>query len=113
MKHTRNLWRQGTEMWRQARELDEIGKMLDEAALGRREVTMMQLKAAEIILRKTIPDLKQIEHTGSIDHRTVRELPDADLYTLIDKLRGEAGVADGGDGGGLSQASAAKPAGVH
>ena len=41
---------------------------LQKCALGEIEgVTREQIKAAEILLRKTLPDLKQVEHTGTVE----------------------------------------------
>ena len=40
---------------------------LQKGALGEIEVTREQIKAAEILLKKTLPDLKQIEHTGTVE----------------------------------------------
>ena len=40
--------------------LDRLGNH----AVGSIEMTQSQIKAAEILLRKTIPDLKAIEHSG-------------------------------------------------
>ena len=37
---------------------------LEEHALGKREMTPTQIKAAEILLKKCIPDWKSVEHTG-------------------------------------------------
>jgi hypothetical protein len=37
---------------------------LEKHTLGELDLTQTQLKAAEILLRKTIPDLKAVEHSG-------------------------------------------------
>ena len=41
---------------------------LKEHALGRIEMTATQLKAAEILLRKAVPDIKSVEHSGTVNH---------------------------------------------
>jgi hypothetical protein len=45
----------------------QIVNRLNAQALDKIKMTPMAVKAAEILLRKTIPDLKAIEHTGDID----------------------------------------------
>lgn len=44
-------------------------------ALGNLEMSATQVKAAEIVLRKVIPDMKSIEHSGEIRHRDVSDQP--------------------------------------
>jgi len=59
--------------WRDAIATTQIINRLNGFALGAGleprtkkpiEMTPAQIKAAEILLKKTLPDLKQIEHTG-------------------------------------------------
>jgi len=45
--------------------LEELGKVVFEE----REMTATQLRAAEILLNKTIPNLKAIEVAGKVDHK--------------------------------------------
>ncbi len=44
---------------------------LQEHAMGKRKMGPTQIRAAEILLRKTIPDLAQIEYTGEVTTRNV------------------------------------------
>lgn len=53
-----------SEEWRERIRSAGILQRLDKAAMGEIEITATQLKAAEIVLRKTIPDLARTEHTG-------------------------------------------------
>lgn len=36
-------------------------------AMGEIEMTPVQVKAAEALLRKSVPDLKAVEHSGSVE----------------------------------------------
>lgn len=70
--------------------------MLYETAVGQREMTATQLKAATEFLRKVVPDLKSVEHTGEMTHRHVTELTDAELIAIAAN-RG-AGIAAEAEG---------------
>lgn len=54
---------------------------LQQFALGRtfqgKPVNMSpaQVRAAEVLLRKLVPDLAQIEHTGEVNHNYVAQVP--------------------------------------
>lgn len=48
---------------------------LREHVLGRIEMTETQVAAARVLLKKVLPDIAQVEHTGEISHRYVVELP--------------------------------------
>lgn len=50
--------------WRERIRSGVILQRLEKAALGEVEISPASLKAAEIVLRKTIPDLARHEHTG-------------------------------------------------
>lgn len=50
--------------WRERIRVAGILQRLEKAAMGEGEVTPTQLKAAEIVLRKTLPDLARTEVTG-------------------------------------------------
>lgn len=50
--------------WRERIRSGVILQRLEKAALGEVEISPGSLKAAEIVLRKTIPDLARHEHTG-------------------------------------------------
>lgn len=53
-----------SEAWRERIRTAVILQRLERAALGETDVTATQLKAAEIVLRKTLPDLARTEVTG-------------------------------------------------
>ncbi len=51
--------------------LDRIQNALREHALGQREMTASQVKAAQVLMNKVMPDLKAIEHTGELQHQVM------------------------------------------
>ena len=46
----------------------KVIKLLNKQALGEAEMTAKQIQAAQILLRKTLPDLKvsEVEHSGNV-----------------------------------------------
>lgn len=53
-----------SEQWRERIRTAGILERLEKAAMGELEVSPAQLKAAEIVLRKTLPDLARTEVSG-------------------------------------------------
>jgi len=53
--------------WTDAIETTKLVRRLGDHAFNRIEMTQTQIQAARILLGKTIPDLKAIEHSGEID----------------------------------------------
>ena len=45
-----------------------LAKKLSDHVLGIVELSATQIKAAEILLKKSLPDLKQMEHIGNADN---------------------------------------------
>jgi hypothetical protein len=77
---------------------------LKDHALGAIEMSATQIKAAEILLRKAVPDLKSVEHSGTITRKAVSELSMQELDERIARLAArEAEPASG----------AAEPSPVH
>lgn len=68
-----------------------IAKRLRDHALGQNDMTTTQIKAAEIILRKAMPDLKAVEHSGEISH--AHQMSDAELDRRIAELSAQVGAA--------------------
>jgi len=58
------------EKWRERIQTGVLLDRLQKHALGEIEMTAAQVKSAEVVLRKTIPDLKAVEHSGGVDIRT-------------------------------------------
>jgi hypothetical protein len=50
--------------WREKLQVSAIFNRLNGCAMGTVEMTSAQLKAAELILRKVVPDLSRVESTG-------------------------------------------------
>lgn len=49
---------------------------LQDHVLGGCEMTSTQVRAAEIVLRKVLPDLSQADNTTEVTHRYVARLPE-------------------------------------
>lgn len=45
----------------------QLMKRLQSHAMGELELTATQIRAAEIVLKKTMPDLKSTEHSGEVE----------------------------------------------
>lgn len=56
-----------------------ILKCLIEHAVGKREMTQTQVSAGIALLRKVMPDLASVEHSGQIDTRRASEIADDQL----------------------------------
>ena len=73
-----------------ARERIEGGKLINrlaDHAEGVCEMSSTQIKAAEILLRKVVPDLKAVEHSGTLTTR-YEALTDEELNGVIaERLR--------------------------
>lgn len=68
----------------------QLMRRLRKHALGKCDMTVTQLKAAEILLRKVVPDVKHVEHTGTVNHVNY----DAAVLGLLNERRPEAGDAE-------------------
>lgn len=53
-----------TDAWREKIKVSAILNRLNNHALGDEEMTASQIQAAQILLKKTVPDLQSIAHTG-------------------------------------------------
>ncbi len=72
----------------------KLVQALEQHALGRREMSATRIKAAEVVLRKALPDLTAVEHSGFIETPPTRE----ELLARIAALHGRA-VGRAVDGG--------------
>ena len=66
-------------------------------AFGKLELSLTQLKATEILLRKTLPDLSAVEHSGEIIRRDITDKPlTADEWATqyADGVEASAGSAE-------------------
>lgn len=60
------------EKWREKIRASMLINRLRNHVLGRIEMSATQLRAAEILLRKAIPDLSAVEHTGEVTQWVMR-----------------------------------------
>lgn len=44
----------------------QLVKRLEDHALGLLDLTTTQIKAIEVLIRKTLPDLQSVEHSGGV-----------------------------------------------
>lgn len=65
------------EAWRAGVRVALIRNRLQKHFLGEIELSQTQLKAAEILLNRTVPTVASLEHKGEIAHRYVATLPQA------------------------------------
>lgn len=84
-KYMSTMFTNATDIWRKAVELDKLRERLQNHALGLIKMEATEIKAAEILLRKTIPDLKAIEHSGTVERRDAREYTDAELLAFLER----------------------------
>lgn len=69
---------------------------LHACAAGEIELTSAQLKSIEILLKKAVPDLRSIEHSGHIQHTHASQLTDEQLAHIA--AGGSLGTAATQDG---------------
>ena len=66
---------------RQRIRVSQLLNRLQKQAFGKLELTQGQQKAIEILLRKALPDLSQVAHTGFIERRP-EDFSDTDLVDI-------------------------------
>ena len=81
-----------------------IVKRLEKHILGKVEMTSTQVTAAMGLLRKTLPDLSAVEHSGEIVTKRPSEMTDDELLNRIAELRG----IDTSDGDAEAEKGSAK-----
>jgi hypothetical protein len=55
--------------WRKKIQVSQLVNRLRDHATGKVEMSATQVQAARILLAKTIPDMKAIEHSGEVEHK--------------------------------------------
>lgn len=76
-----NIRRWKPERVRQKIRASMLARRLQKFALGEKEqgaevkLSMAEIKAIEILLRKTVPDLTAVEHSGEVIQRDVTDKP--------------------------------------
>lgn len=73
-----------------------LGKRLQDHALGLLEKPMdaTQIRAAEILLKKAVPDLSAVEHSGVVE-RSASEMTRAELLAIVQSDGSQGTVAPG------------------
>jgi hypothetical protein len=87
MAARKNAWH--TDVVRRRIRASQLMRRLAKHALGKLDMTVTQIKAAEILLRKVVPDLKAVEHTGTVNHVNY----DAAVIGLLNERGTQAGDA--------------------
>jgi hypothetical protein len=64
--------------WREKIKVSNIVTRLNKCAQGEVEMTAQQIKAAEILLKKVLPDLKGIDMTAKVDGQVRLEITTLD-----------------------------------
>ena len=90
--------------WRDRIKLGELLARVEGHALGQNDMTATQLRAAEICLRKALPDLTSMDMSVTNADKPVAELADSDLQRIA--AAGSAGTVK-------AQERPQKPTGVH
>lgn len=63
--------------------IEDTVKQLQKCALGQINMTREQIKCAEILLKKALPDLREIEVKGEVNHKhTLEELVTGSMQPL-------------------------------
>lgn len=69
------LNRRHQEMVREKIRASQLINALENHVLGRRKMSSTQVTAALGLLRKIVPDMAMVEHTGEVEHQHVARLP--------------------------------------
>ena len=73
----------------------QIINRLTDHVLGTVEMSSTQVSAASILLKKTLPDLQAIDHTGTVEHESEHKRIQAESQAILDGITGRR---DNGDG---------------
>jgi hypothetical protein len=76
------LNRRHQDMVRDKIQATQLINRLEDHALGILELSQTQIKAIEILLKKTLPDLSAVEHTGDEENPVVVKGGLAPIYGL-------------------------------
>lgn len=68
--------------WRERIRIAEILLRVQEHALGQVDMKPTELRAAEVLLRKALPDLATVEHTGEVSVRSLTEMSREELLAI-------------------------------
>ena len=68
--------------WRDRIKSGELMSRLESHALGLVDMKPTEIRAAEILLRKALPDLATMQHTGEISVKSVKEMTREELLAI-------------------------------
>jgi len=80
----RRLTNRYQDHWRAGIQVAMIRNRLQDHVRGKIELSATQIRAAEVLLRKVIPDLSSVQHTGEVQHRHITEYTDAELLAIVE-----------------------------
>jgi hypothetical protein len=107
---TRPLKKWTPDVVRQRIRVSKIVRRLIDHSMGLNEMSATQIRAAEILLKKAMPDLSAVEYTNQSNDRPVEEWTDAELVAELGRIRAQiAHLRDGAEPG----AGPPAPAEVH
>ena len=98
MKAGRKPGYKHTDIVRERIRISMIVSRLHKHIAGEIDLTPTQIRAAEILLKKKLPDLSSVEHSGAIEHRHVEEMTDAELLAIAASGRAGTAAAESGEG---------------
>ena len=107
---TRPLKRWTPQIVRDRMQCSNIVRRLLKHTMGEIEMSATQVRAAEILLKKCLPDLTSVEHSGEVKHRNVEEWSNAELVDYLAQIRAER---EGDSGSVAARLSPPDDAGVH
>jgi hypothetical protein len=81
---------------RQRIKTSHLVRVLQEHVFGETELSATQLRAAECLLRKTLPDQSAIAHTGTLELTKPEELTDIALANIASGSRNRVTEAPAG-----------------
>lgn len=87
-----------TERSRLAIKTTQIIHRLQKFVDGEVEMTSAQIRAAEILLKKTVPDLSSVEMVAEVTTKEAVEMTDAELAAIAAGSSKGAAKAKGGEG---------------
>lgn len=76
-----------TESWREKIRTSMLINRLQNHIIGRIEMSATQLRAAEILLRKNLPDLQAVTHSGDPENPIVHQSADLVFDNILERAK--------------------------
>ena len=74
MAARKQLWHDGAT--REKIQASQLINRLSDHVFGKIDLSPTQVRSAEILLRKVMPDLALVDHTGEVEHHFVARIPE-------------------------------------